>query len=498
MTQQSVRRILAGIFVAAAAVRVVAWRTSVGAIHPDEIFQVIEPAWWRLHGVGQVAWEWNEGVRSWVLPSYNGALLALLTSLGVTRGATAGGFLQLHWAALNLVLVAAGFRGGCHITRRLHRPPGNPPDNQELAPADAPARAPAATPGWQGGLLAAALCGLFPLLAQYAPHTLSELPSMLALVCGLTLAADMIERPEPQPGRAVMVGFLLALGICVRIANAPLVLVAPIWLLLRRRFALLAQLIAGATLPVLIFGLVDLLTWGKFLGSYIGYLKFNFIEGRAAQFGTEPWFWYAQRVFDRTPWSLACLLVPLLLGLRATWPFAASAFGLVALLSTQAHKEERFVIAFWPYLLIGAAGVVGAWWAAASEPAAPALTPPRRLGRKVLAGVGLAGLGLVLIDNGRHPVAGDHTVARARMDAQAVAGADPQITGLLVDSIFWSGGSLWLGGNWPQMNLDPVLLGNRLFSHVVADRQSLNAQRAIQAGFVEIFSRDGVVLLRRQ
>ena len=89
------------------------------------------------------------------------------------------------------------------------------------------------------------------------------------------------------------------------------------------------------------------------------------------------------------------------------------------------------------------------------------------------------------------------TVARARMDAQALAGDDPQATGILVDSIFWSGGSLWFGRDLPQLQFDPALLGNRLFSHMVADGGSPDAERAREAGFVPVFSRDGVVLLRR-
>jgi phosphatidylinositol glycan class B len=476
MTAAQVRRALAGIVVLGAAARVVMWqRSPLGAIHPDEIFQVVEPAWWRLHGAGHVAWEWREGIRSWVLPGYNGALMALLGKLGVTRGATIGSLLQLHWALMNLVVVGAAFFAGTHIARRLARLPASTPAQDEPPP------------GWQGGLLAAAATALFPLLITYAPHTLSELPSLLALTCGLTVTSDLVDRPGRQLGRAFAAGLLISLGICLRIANGPLCLVAPLWLLLRRRFADFALLIAGALVPVLLFGLVDLVTWGKFLGSFVGYVKFNFIEGRAAQFGTAPWSWYAERLGSRAPFGLALVLIPLLLGLRASWPFALSGLGLVALLSTQAHKEERFVIAFWPFALIGAAGVVGGW-----------LARPRPRRRSAITwAVAAVGLLVLLVDNARHPVQADHTVARARLDAQALAGDDPHATGILVDSIFWSGGSLWWGHDLPQMQFDPALLGNRMITHVVADSAAPNAQRAREAGFVEIFARDGVVLLRR-
>jgi phosphatidylinositol glycan class B len=485
MTRAQVNRTLAAIVGLGAAARIVAWRSSPGAIHPDEIFQVLEPAWWHLTGVGQAAWEWRDGVRSWVLPSYNGAWMAALMALGIRRGATIGAFLQLHWALLNLLLVGAAFRGGTFVAARLEaRRPSIPVD---------PVADPAA-PGSRGGLVAAGLCALFPLVVSYAPHSLSEMPSMLALVGGLAMTADLIEQPRPRAGRAFLIGVVLSFGICVRIANGPLVLVAPIWLLLRRRWAGFALVVAGALVPIIVFGLVDLLTWGKFLGSFIGYIKFNFIEGRAAQFGTEPWFWYVLRIHERAPWGLALLLVPLVLGLRATWPFAISAFGLVAMLSTQAHKEERFIIAFWPFALIGAGGVMGAWLSARNSTRAGWRGWLGRRWVHVLCGAMIA---IVLLDDLRHPIAGDLSHPRPRMAALASIGDDPSVSGLLVDSIFFWGGSIWFGQKVPQINFDPALLNNPLFTHVLTTEGSGADQQARQAGFVPRSLGQGMLVLHR-
>src|SRR3954451_21562741 len=38
-------------------------------IHPDEIFQYLDPAWRLLGHDGIVSWEWRYGIRSWFLPS---------------------------------------------------------------------------------------------------------------------------------------------------------------------------------------------------------------------------------------------------------------------------------------------------------------------------------------------------------------------------------------------------------------------------------------------
>src|SRR6185295_11324705 len=102
------------------------------------------------------------------------------------------------------------------------------------------------------------------------------------------------------------------------------------------------------------------------------------------------------------------LLIPLLLGLRATWPFAISALGLVALLSTQAHKEERFIIAFWPFALIGAGGAVGGWLAIAQARWGRSAPGPRWFTRTRLLHIGVAAaVALVLIDDFRRPITGD-------------------------------------------------------------------------------------------
>src|SRR5579864_4305542 len=36
--------------------------------HPDQIFQILEPAHRLVYGYGIVPWEFREGVRSWILP----------------------------------------------------------------------------------------------------------------------------------------------------------------------------------------------------------------------------------------------------------------------------------------------------------------------------------------------------------------------------------------------------------------------------------------------
>lgn len=457
-------------------------------LHPDEYFQYLEPAWCHLRGVAQEAWEWRDGVRSWVLPFYNGSWIALMLRLGVPAGAAVGWLLKAHWALVNLLLVVVAFRGGACVSRRL-------------SPAVAGGAAPAS--GWEGGLLAAAACATFPVLVIFAGHTLSELPSMLCMVAGLVLSAELLEEPSSAAlgwRKAALAGGLISLGACLRIASGPLALVAPAWILLRGRWRLLAALLAGALLPALAFGLVDWLTWGSFASSFVGYVKYNFIEGKAANFGTQPRDWYLEVVNDRARMALPWLLVPALLGTRATWPYLVSALGLIAYLSTQPHKEERFILAFWPLLLIAAGGSMGALLARlrASVRRAPLL---RARARRHDYGLALgASAWLVLVAGGgagQLHGSDQWPGQQDRLRALAWAGRQPGVTGLIADTPY-TGGAFWFGANAPQFMFAPGLVDNAIVSHALVVAGSEEERVALTANFGEIHRVGTYRVLRRR
>jgi phosphatidylinositol glycan class B len=468
-TVSTVRRLLWAVFLLGVVARIWGWRIH-DVLHYDEYFQVLEPPHWRLTGAGMLTWEWNDGVRSWVLPGYHGAWMALLRSCGVHDGATIGTFLQLHWAVINASVVFIAFHGAAGVARRL-----SPTHGREVpVPAD----------GWQAGIAAALLCALFPQLFLYAHHTLSENPATLCLVGGLVAArrAEEIARMPRARALCLVSGGLTSLGVCLKVAWAPLALVAPVVLLARRQGRLVGWMLLGAVPPVLLFGLVDLFTWGTFLGSFVKYLIFNFVEGKAAQFGVEPWHWYLKVLHERLPFALPLVLLPAVIGARATWPYVLSAFGLVAQLSTQGHKEERFVIIVWPLLIIAAAGVGGAW------------LMQRRHWANVAAAV--AGAAAILVDGGVH-AAMRGVYERAWLRAQAAAARDPDAVALMMESSGHTGGMLWFSGRGPVFGFDEALLKNDMITHVAVRRASEREQRVRDAGFVRVGAWGNVVLLKR-
>jgi GPI mannosyltransferase 3 len=324
---------------------------------------------------------------------------------------------------------------------------------------------------------------------------------MLCLVAGLTLCVELMERgvdleTREARAKAFWCGLLLSLGACIRIANGPLVLLPPLWLLLRRRQRLLLWLLAGSLLPAALFALVDLFTWGKLAGSFVAYVKFNFVEGKAADFGTEPPLFYYEQLFRRLRWTLGLVILPALWGVRASWPYVVQALLTLAYLSTQAHKEDRFILVVWPLLLIAGAGVLGPWLARLR--ARESLVIGRlRLPRVASLALAASLVALWFVDALLHRGPRGWP-AHGRIIAQAWAGRQPDVTALLFDYPIDGGGALWFGNDAPHMHYKRGLLQNPLVSHVLVQAGSERENESKAAGFTRIYRYQRFVVLARK
>lgn len=422
------------------------------SLHPDEIFQYVEPAWLRLHGYGWPAWEWGVGLRSWVLPGYHGAWMAALERLGVREGARQVAFLQLHWAVLSLAVVPAAFRAA------------------------------AALAGERAGLVAAAICALLPELLWFAPHTLTELPAALLATWGLAFHFEGRRASPPDELRcAVRAGALLSFAVCLRLPDAPLALVPVLDLALRRRFAALGALAAAALGPVAFFGAVDWLTWGRPFHSARAFLAYNLVEGRAREHGVAPALEYLAIFWDRTSGAIALALLFALWALRASWPALLPAILLVAALSTQPHKEERFALAAWPLLAIALA--------AAARPRGWAL--PATVSAAALLVAGNAAGVLRMPEQ-------DYSGRAGLYDAEAWVGRQPDATGLLVEGRFHlSGGFVFLSRDLPLESFHPALLPDPVFSHAAVRDGSPEELACARRGWRRAWSSRGFSVFRR-
>mgnify|MGYP002717992115 CR=1 FL=1 len=72
-----------------------------GRIHPDEVYQLLEPAWFRAHGYGVLAWEWRVGLRNWAMPGVAAWLLRLADVLGLTHPVAYRALLAVPQVALH-------------------------------------------------------------------------------------------------------------------------------------------------------------------------------------------------------------------------------------------------------------------------------------------------------------------------------------------------------------------------------------------------------------
>lgn len=277
-----------------------------GLVHPDEVFQALEPANRLAFGYGVKSWEWEVGLRNWAIPGLLAGILKLVASVGVDdpfwrRAALLVPSLALHGAALRAVRRFAARRVG-----ELH--------------ADA----------------AVLLVGLSPLTLLFAGRTLSESSSAALLL----LAFERLDVTDDNPKRAgVLAGVLLGLAQVARYGTAPFIVVVLSWLAWKRSRAL-PFVVAGGGLVALALGLLDALTWGAPWHSLIEYTNFNLIQGKAAGFGRSPWWAYLPQAG-----VLVCLVALVKWraapSLRAPLPTIAALVYIVTI-SAVPHKEERF------------------------------------------------------------------------------------------------------------------------------------------------------------
>ncbi|RKH87574.1 mannosyltransferase, partial [Corallococcus praedator] len=201
---------LLGLLAVALVPTVIAVR-ELGRIHPDEVFQALEPAWWRVHGYGVQSWEWRDGLRNWAFPGVLAAFLKLAALLGITDPGVYRGVVALPQFALHAWSLWSAYR---FAARRA---------------------------GPQGGALAVLLLGLSGPVLLFAGRTLSESVSASFLL----VAMEALDRSDTGTAsgtrRAGLLGGLaLGLAVVTRYPSALFVLAALGWLLFARRWRLLA------------------------------------------------------------------------------------------------------------------------------------------------------------------------------------------------------------------------------------------------------------------
>lgn len=275
-------------------------------IHPDEIFQCLEPAWRMLGHDGIVSWEWRYGMRGWLLPS----LMAGPVGLGdwIAPGGT-GAFVapRLVAAFASLSIVASAWFFGARVSR-TH------------------------------AIVAAFVAAIWFEFVYFAPHTLSE-----PLATAVILPAALLLTHTPLSQRHLVVGgALLALAFVFRFQYAPAIAVLALgacW----GHWRNLIPLIAGGFIALAFGGVADAAQGAVPFGWMIANVQQNLLHDRASEFGVTPAITYLYSF--GMMWSVA--IVPLLFaiwqGRRHAPLLLATAVANIVFHSLIGHKEYRFI-----------------------------------------------------------------------------------------------------------------------------------------------------------
>lgn len=306
-------------------------------IHADETFQYLEQAYRAVTGRGLVPWEYQAGVRSWLLPGLVTPVIVVARAVSTAPMVTAGA-IALAASLASLVIVIAAYTLG----RRV----------------GGPAMA----------IAAAVLVAFWPEMVLMSPHVLADTVSAIPLAAALAIGYRPAGGTRAGTGALVATGLLLALAGLIRPQLLPAAAVAGVWIagVERRGYAALA---AGALPALAAFGLLDWLTWGAPFASVLGYLKVN-SAGVAAAFGVTPFYQYAGQ--EVHIWTVGVVLIAAtaLAGMRRLPLVAAVAFVVLATFSAVGHKENRFIYPALPllFMLCGVGSVEIVRWARSRWP----------------------------------------------------------------------------------------------------------------------------------
>jgi GPI mannosyltransferase 3 len=289
--------------------------------HPDENFQLFEPAHRLAFGSGIVPWEFQAGIRSPVLPFLYAGIFAVAEPIvGGPEG---------YLAVAKLVLALSSLAGVAAV--------------YQMGKRTSPTHA------LIGGLVVATWFEL----VYFADRPLTEAVATTVLLIGLSLAS--VSDHELSQNRLLTIGLCLGLCLMLRIHLAVGLFVAAIFvgrLGLRTRWWPMAL---SGLIPVAVFGAADWITYGAPFHSYVEYVRINLIQGKASLWGEQSTGWYFHRLLLQWKYALPVLVILMLVRARASMIWLTVAMAIIVSLSFVPHKEYRFMFPAIACLVVAAA-----------------------------------------------------------------------------------------------------------------------------------------------
>ncbi|MBL8912793.1 MAG: hypothetical protein JNM17_19025 [Archangium sp.] len=282
---------------------------------PDEYYQALEPAHRAVFGYGWQAWEFIDGARNWTLPGIVALVLKFANALRLPLIPS----VEVFCVLINVSTIIAVYV----LSKSL------------------------GASRWASSL-AATVFSFMGLAVFMSPRTMGEGWSALPV----TLAFALLFRRETRG--LIIAGLLLSLAVALRLQNGLFCLGA---LVIAFRHARREGLVLLGVLGVgaLIYGLIDLFTWGSFFHSAITYIRFNLIEGRASSFGTHPFWLYVTSLITSEGATVIPLVLLSLIAMRRSREVPLMIITFLVVHSLIPHKELRFVFPVLPLLAAHAA-----------------------------------------------------------------------------------------------------------------------------------------------
>lgn|GEM_PF-1451831 len=305
--------------------------TSLAPVACDEIFQTIEVGHRITFGRGFLAWEWREGVRSYIMPAFFALLYRFFDVVGVRDPLLLAVCIKSFLAVLHAVGWAFLFPLLSFIV--------------------SPSRA------FTVALFSALLYGG----AFISVRTLGESVSIPFLIISLFFAQAAIERNISKS--ACLAGLFAGVAFAFRFQAIFFVMgiFAVLFIASPRRYLMTASFSVVLLIVVFLVGFVDYFTWGRFFQSLFKYVDYNLFQNGASRFGEESWDFYLAAFTHLFP---PALLVPTIGAVIAGLFSRRLAVIVVPLLIYTIvhvlvpHKEVRFL--FPSYVLFGVL-VLFAW-----------------------------------------------------------------------------------------------------------------------------------------
>jgi phosphatidylinositol glycan class B len=382
--------------------------TQVHVLFFDETLQYFEQGHRLAFGSGIVPWEFNDGIRSWLLPGLI-ALAMHATAWFSNNPMLYIGFVRTLCVALSMVVVLIGFRMGERDGGRI------------------------------GAILTGGFCAIWFDLIYFAPAVMTE---VLAAHCAI--AALYLGEGERTTRRVFWIGALFGAAICLRYQYAPPLFLAAVWQY-RRAPGDWTWLFLGASAVLLPFsGVLDAITWGAaFQSIWLNFAR-NSLQGVASVISREGPSYYEDYL------QIGLMPLPLMLGLAAVgarrFPgLAIAAVATVVMHSLVPHKEVRFI-----YLALAAAPILVGLGAAKVLRVLSERRGSRVMTLGAPAFLGLASVLSYFIATG--PLGPRWSFNRGMVHAFLAAHREPGLCGLQVRGI-----PVWKAGGYTYLNRDVPL-----------------------------------------